>query len=70
VGTPTILRPAFSTSAFLATTAIAPFTQFKDDLQGEFIIQPGTVLVLQGVAAAGTSPLVIFSVTWEEVTIV
>jgi hypothetical protein len=65
---PTILRPAYVLGAFLATTASisAPLV---DDVQGEIIIAPGAVLCMAGIAAAGTSPLVIMSACWEEVPV-
>ena len=66
--TPLILRPAYSMGAFLATTAIQPF-QCQDMVEGCIIVPQGAVFVMQGVAAAGTSPLAILSVEWEEVPV-
>lgn len=54
--------------ASLATTAALP-SLLVDLLDGEFVIQPGFGLGLQGLTAAGTSPLVIYSMSWEEVRI-
>ena len=66
--TPLIVRPAFILGAFLASTAtIAPV--LKDPLDGEFVIYPGGVLVMQGIAAAGSSPLVLFGLSWQEVAL-
>lgn len=63
---PTIIRPAFILGAFLATTALMP--QLAVDLvDGEFVIQQGNALIVHGVAAAGTTPLVMVGMTWEEV---
>ena len=67
-GTPLILRPAFNLGAFLATTADPPRT-CQDLLEGEIIVPPATCFVMQGVTAAGTSPLVILSAVWEETEI-
>jgi hypothetical protein len=64
--TPTILAPAYILNAMLATTATQPVVS-KDQVDGEIIILPGGVFVMQGIAAAGTSPLVAFGVTWEEI---
>jgi hypothetical protein len=64
--TPTILRAAYILGAGLATTAELPKAPAKDEIAGEFIIEPGTCFVMQGVAAAGTSPLVLIGVTWHE----
>jgi hypothetical protein len=64
--TPTILAPAFSLTAALATTAVQPFVPAKDEVAGSIIVPPGTVLIMQGIAAAGTTPLVIIGINWEE----
>jgi hypothetical protein len=65
--TPTLLRPFCSMGPALATTAAFPF-MVKDLLDGEFSVPPGSVFVVQGSAlGAGTSPLVLFGGTWEEV---
>ena len=67
-GTPTIVRPSIIIGAFLATTAtISP--PIFDEVAGELLIAPGSLLCLHGVAAAGTSPLILFSVYWEEVPV-
>ena len=66
--TPAILRPGFSMGAFLATTAIQPF-QVQDMVEGCIIIPQGAVFVMQGIAAAGTTPLVILSAEWEEIPV-
>jgi hypothetical protein len=68
--TPLLVAPAFSLSAFLATTAVQPFTNQVDEPAGDICIPPGVALVLQGVAAGGTSPVVLLSATYEEVPLV
>ena len=65
---PTIVRPAFTLGAFLATTA-AVNPPLIDEIAGEFVLIPGNVFVMSGIAAAGTSPLVLASLTWEEVPV-
>jgi hypothetical protein len=65
---PTILRPAFTLGAFLATTA-AVNPPLIDEIAGEFILTPGNIFVMSGVAVAGTSPLILASLTWEEVPV-
>ncbi len=67
-GTPLIFRPAFNMGAFLATTAWSAET-CVDLVEGEIIIPPATIFVMQGVAAAGSTPLVLMSITWEEINI-
>ena len=65
---PSIVRPFCSLGASLATTAAAPW-QVRDEVDGAIIIPPGCAYSLHGTAAAGTTPLVVFGVTWEEVPI-
>lgn len=64
---PLIFRPAFMMGAFLASTATPPGPAL-DYSDGDIIVAPGNVLCLHGIAAAGTSPLVLLSMTWEEYT--
>lgn len=68
LNTPTILRPFCSLGASLASSVVPPW-QLVDDVDGEIVLNPGSVLAMEGVAAAGTSPLVAFGFTWEEVPI-
>lgn len=65
--TPQIVRPLFVIGAFVggATTP----TDTVDVIDGSVIVTPGTAVVLQGVATAGTSPLVNFGFTWEEIPV-
>ena len=64
--TETLVVPTgWNLSASLATTASAGF-QWEDLLDGEFILTPGNVFCMQGLCAAGSSPLVVMSLTWEE----
>lgn len=62
----TILRPAYILGASLASTAYAP-DKLVDEVAGTIVVPPGYVFVMQGVAAAGSSPLVIMSITWEQI---
>jgi hypothetical protein len=58
---------AFATLApILATSVVFP-SVLEDIVDGEIIITAGCAISLQATAAAGTSPLVIYSMTWEEV---
>lgn len=65
---PTILRPAYIVGAFTAATAVAP-DQALDLVDGAIVVTPGSVLVMQGVAAAGTTPLILLSLIYEEIPI-
>jgi hypothetical protein len=64
--TPAIVRPGWTVGAFLATTALQP-TDECNIIDGALIVAPGTCLCIQEVGAAGTTPLVIISVEWEEI---
>jgi len=64
--TPTILRPAFNLGAMAAATALLP-TPCRDIVDGEFILMPGAFFAVHGIAAAGTTPLVVISGSWYEV---
>lgn len=66
--TPTVIRAAMSCGAFLATTAINQFA-VSDVIDGAFSVPPGNVFVMQGLMAAGSTPLVIFGIVWEEIPI-
>lgn len=68
IAAPLILRPAWSLTALLATTAVQPYV-VMDEVAGEFIIGPGATLSLHATAVAGTAPLVVFGMTWEEVAL-
>lgn len=65
---PTLLRPFASLTASLASTAVAPW-KIQDRVDGSIVIYPGANLTLHATAAAGTSPLVMFSMTWLEVAL-
>jgi len=65
-GTPLIFRPAYNMGAFLATTP-TPLNTCQDLVEGEIIVPPATAFVMQGIAGAGTSPLVLMSICWEEI---
>jgi hypothetical protein len=67
-GTSLLLRPMCGLGASLASTAVNPWV-VKDQLDGEFVIAPGYVFCIQGITAAGSTPLVVISATWEEVTV-
>lgn len=62
---PTILRPFMSLTAFTTSTAVQIY-QCLEDVRGSIIVTPGCALSLEATAAAGTSPLVCFGMTWEE----
>lgn len=64
--TPTVVRPFCSLSPWLATTVLAPY-RVEDLVNGVILIPPGCTWSLESVAAAGTTPLVTFGVTWEEI---
>jgi hypothetical protein len=65
--TPTILRPSgFSFGAFAG--AAGPLNPVvRENIDGEFIILPGSGLAVQGIATAGTTPLLVHAAGWYEV---
>jgi len=65
---PTVLRPFASLDAELATSVVG-FRNVVEDVDGEFVIEPGCALSVEGVCASGTSPLVTIGMTWEEVPV-
>jgi hypothetical protein len=66
---PTIYGPMCTLGAEASGTALQP-AACAEDVDGEIVVEPGCTYQLQGVAAAGTSPKITMSVTWEEVPIV
>jgi hypothetical protein len=68
LGVASLLRPFISVGAMTAesTTPNAPW-QVMDTLDGEFVVPPGGALSIQAVGGAGTTPLMVFSMSWEEV---
>lgn len=63
---PTIVRPTFSSGAFVGTTATMPI-EIVDDVKGGIVVTPGNALVLSFIGGAGTTPLVIHCIKYVEV---
>ncbi len=72
------IAQAFTASTVAATPTLhsSPYTLAAtnpwvtpgvDEVAGRITILPGYALTIQGIAAAGSTPLVIISATWEEV---
>ena len=62
--TPVILRPAFVIGAYAGG---ADLPGARDTyVKGSINVAAGTAVSLQGVAAAGTTPLVLLAMEWEE----
>lgn len=66
--TPTILRPAWVIGAWVGTTASMP-QDCVDIVDGSIIVPPGAAFVVQALAGAGTTPLALFSIAYEEIAI-
>ena len=65
--TPTIIRPSgIVFGASLATTAALPIVA-QDVVDGEIILQEKESFCVEGVMAAGSTPKVMISVTWQEI---
>lgn len=65
--TPTLLRPIWNLDAELASSVVG-MRQLAEDLGGGIIVPPGCTVSLEAVAAAGSSPVVVFGMTWAEVS--
>ena len=63
---PTMMRPLWTLTPMLATSVFQPFS-LEEETGGKYIILPGCSLSLEAVAGAGTSPKVVFSMSWVEV---
>jgi hypothetical protein len=68
VSTPQIMYPMFQFGAALATS-VYQIGDCINVVDGSLVLEPGTGIMLQGVAAAGTTPLVMFGMKWEEIPI-
>lgn len=62
---PTLLYPIFDLAPKLATSVVQP-APVTYDFRGGLVIPPQCSFSLQGVAGAGTTPLVVFGCLWEE----
>ena len=62
----TLIRPFANLGAALASTALGLSSAVIDNVDGEFIVPPGYMFVMHGIAAGGSTPLVIYSCVWEE----
>lgn len=68
VATQIAIRPVTSFGPFLASTVFVPQV-VKDYINGEIVVSPGFGVNLHSVAGAGTSPLVLLGMSWEEIPI-
>ena len=67
VAAPTPLKPLFVMGAFVGGAVQPTPSEIVSD--GLFVIPPGNGVALYGVGTAGTTPLVLLSMTWDELTI-
>lgn len=66
---PTLIRNLWYTGAFV-TNATAYMVDARKILRGTIGVAPGGALCIQEVGGAGSTPLVLLSMTWEEVPLV
>jgi hypothetical protein len=64
---PTMLKPFGSVGAVVDSTAVG-ISIAKDFPDGEILIPEGCLIALSNIGAGGTTPRVIFAVTYEEIT--
>ncbi len=67
--TMTVVRPFCTLLAYLGTVVPPIAWTLKEQVNGEFLIPPGYFIGIHGVTQTGTSPVLGFSMTWEEVPI-
>ncbi|MCR4332423.1 MAG: hypothetical protein NUV34_06945 [Sulfuricaulis sp.] len=67
--TATIIRPSFNLGAGLASTAELPKAPMFDPVEGEIVVPAGYVWCLQGISAAGSTPLITIGVVYQEITV-
>lgn len=65
---PLPIRAFCNLPPMLATSVFAPWTA-TDYVDGAILLPPGGAVSLMATAAAGTSPLVLYTVMWEEIPI-
>jgi hypothetical protein len=66
--TSVIVRDFAIIGAYTAST-VNMFPPIRDIVDGSIIVSPGASVSLQGIAGAGTTPLVTLAMTWEEVPV-
>lgn len=69
VATPTLVEAVGGLTPALATSVLNPLVITQDFLNGKYEVPAGNAFVIQAIAAAGTSPLFMFGVTWEEIPV-
>jgi hypothetical protein len=63
----TLVKAIWSVGALVTSALIFP--PLIDLVDDEIILTPGNLLIMQEIGAAGTTPLGLFSMTWEEVPV-
>ena len=66
--TPVCFRPCWTFGAMVISTAVQP-VQVVELTDGDILVGPGNFVGLHAIAAVGTSPLIQYSVTWEECSV-
>lgn len=66
--TSTLIRPSLSLGAFLASEASMPGLMM-DEVDGSIVIPAGVAYCYQGITAAGTTPLFVIGVMYEEISV-
>jgi hypothetical protein len=61
ITTPTVVRNLY------CLAAASPNAAVNDDIDDEIQLLPGTGLTITGTTAAGSTPIAVFSLSWEEI---
>ncbi len=64
--TPTLMASLYNLTPIAAATALCPY-RLVHDLDGLIVIMPGCAVSIESVCGAGSSPLVVYGMTWEEI---
>lgn len=67
--TPTVFRPFASLNQGVVATTAINNEQLIEDVDGSIIVPPGMTVSIEGITAAGSSPLVVYGLMWEEVAV-
>lgn len=62
---PTPIRNLANIGAWVGTTA-SPLWNITDDVDGAIVLTPGSAVTVTGTTAAGTTPVIVVSMMWEE----
>lgn len=66
---PTVMRPFCSLNEGVVATTAINNEQMIEQVDGSIVVPPGMTISLHATAAAGSTPLVVYGVMWEEIPV-